>query len=89
MADNEGAVRLCGGERIERPRHGLICHVYLLPAVYANCDNEMKHVREEFLGPVVMGGVNKVVMQPNFIQTPRRPARSRNNQDTCSGVTLK
>ncbi len=49
IADNEGATRLCGGERIERPQDGF----YMSPAVYANCDNSMQHVREEIFGPVV------------------------------------
>ncbi len=49
IADNEGAARLCGGEVLERAQRGF----YLSPAVYANCDNQMVHVREEIFGPVV------------------------------------
>ena len=49
IADDEGAERLCGGEILERPQRGF----YLSPAVYANCTNQMVHVREEIFGPVV------------------------------------
>ncbi|MEO9338427.1 aldehyde dehydrogenase family protein [Mesorhizobium sp. SB112] len=49
IADGEGAERLCGGEVLDRPQRGF----YLSPAVYANCTNDMVHVREEIFGPVV------------------------------------
>ena len=49
IADGEGAQRLCGGEVLERDQRGF----YLSPAVYANCTNQMVHVREEIFGPVV------------------------------------
>ncbi len=49
IADGEGAERLCGGEVLEKAQRGF----YLSPAVYANCTNEMVHVREEIFGPVV------------------------------------
>jgi len=49
IADGEGAKRLCGGEILELPQRGF----YMSPAVYANCTNDMVHVREEIFGPVV------------------------------------
>ena len=49
IADGEGAERLCGGEVLEKAQRGF----YLSPAVYANCTNQMVHVREEIFGPVV------------------------------------
>lgn len=49
IADAEGATRLCGGERLDRPRPGF----YMSPAVIADCTNDMQHVREEIFGPVV------------------------------------
>ncbi|EXL04929.1 aldehyde dehydrogenase family protein [Aquamicrobium defluvii] len=49
VADDEGAQRLCGGEILEREHPGF----YLSPAVYADCTNDMVHVREEIFGPVV------------------------------------
>lgn len=49
IADGEGARRLCGGEILDRPQRGF----YLSPAVYADCTNDMVHVREEIFGPVV------------------------------------
>lgn len=49
IADAEGAQRLCGGERLERPQDGF----YMSPAVIAGCTNQMQHVREEIFGPVV------------------------------------
>lgn len=49
IADGEGADRLCGGEVLEKAQQGF----YLSPAVYANCTNQMTHVREEIFGPVV------------------------------------
>lgn len=49
IADKEGARRLCGGERLERAHRGF----YMSPAVYADCTNDMVHVREEIFGPVV------------------------------------
>lgn len=49
IADKEGAARLCGGERLERPHNGF----YMSPAVIADCTNDMQHVREEIFGPVV------------------------------------
>ena len=48
-ADGEGAERLCGGEVLTRDTPGF----YMSPAVYANCTNAMRHVREEIFGPVV------------------------------------
>lgn len=49
IADAEGATRLCGGELLERKTRG---H-FLSPVVYADCTNDMTHVREEIFGPVV------------------------------------
>ncbi|TKT78267.1 aldehyde dehydrogenase family protein [Aquamicrobium sp. LC103] len=49
IADGEGARRLCGGDVLDRPQRGF----YLSPAVYADCTNDMVHVREEIFGPVV------------------------------------
>ncbi|MEO3415233.1 aldehyde dehydrogenase family protein [Roseovarius sp. CAU 1744] len=49
IADKEGASRLCGGERLQRPENGF----YMSPAVIADCTNDMQHVREEIFGPVV------------------------------------
>lgn len=49
IADQEGARRMCGGEILQRPQRGY----YMSPAVYADCDNQMVHVREEIFGPVV------------------------------------
>ncbi|MEO9517777.1 MAG: aldehyde dehydrogenase family protein [Paracoccaceae bacterium] len=49
IADEEGAERLCGGEVLERDTAGF----YMAPAVYGNCTNDMRHVRQEIFGPVV------------------------------------
>ena len=49
IADKEGAERMCGGKRLNREQEGF----YMSPVVYANCTNNMKHVREEIFGPVV------------------------------------
>ena len=49
IADSEGAERLCGGEVLTRDTPGF----YMEPTVYANCTNQMQHVREEIFGPVV------------------------------------
>ncbi|MEP1651947.1 MAG: aldehyde dehydrogenase family protein [Paracoccaceae bacterium] len=49
IADEEGAERLCGGEVLERDTAGF----YMSPSVYANCTNDMQHVRQEIFGPVV------------------------------------
>ena len=49
IADNEGAERLCGGERLQLEHNGF----YMSPVVYAGCHNQMQHVREEIFGPVV------------------------------------
>lgn len=49
IADAEGARRLCGGDLLTRPQRGY----YMAPAVYADCQNDMQHVREEIFGPVV------------------------------------
>lgn len=49
IADSEGAERLCGGERLALEHKG---H-YMSPVVYAGCNNQMQHVREEIFGPIV------------------------------------
>lgn len=49
IADEEGAERFCGGEVLERDTPGF----FMSPAVYGNCSNDMRHVREEIFGPVV------------------------------------
>ncbi|MGU3576543.1 aldehyde dehydrogenase family protein [Brucellaceae bacterium C25G] len=49
IADKEGAQRLCGGEVLNLEHKGF----YMSPAVYAECNNKMTHVREEIFGPVV------------------------------------
>ena len=40
---------MCGGERVERETEGF----FMSPAVIGQCNNEMRHVREEIFGPVV------------------------------------
>lgn len=45
--DAEGAVRVCGGERLDSPGN------FLTPAVYVGVRPEMRIAREEIFGPVV------------------------------------
>jgi betaine-aldehyde dehydrogenase len=49
-AEDEGAERVCGGER---PGGGLIDGNYLSPAVYVNVNPSMSIMQEEVFGPVV------------------------------------
>ncbi len=48
MARAEGARHVCGGEtlKLATPGH------YLTPALFADCDNAMRHCQEEIFGPV-------------------------------------
>ena len=47
-AKTEGAVLMCGGERLERPTDGY----YFAPALFAQTTNDMRINREEVFGPV-------------------------------------
>lgn len=49
-AENEGAVRVCGGER---PGGSLAGGNFLTPSVYVNVNSSMSIMREEVFGPVV------------------------------------
>lgn len=49
IAVGEGAEILCGGKKLDLAYEGF----YMSPAVVGNCNNNMKHVREEIFGPVV------------------------------------
>lgn len=49
IARREGGEILCGGDRLELEHDGY----YMAPAIVADCNNQMKHVREEIFGPVV------------------------------------
>ena len=46
-AEADGARRLCGGDRLDRPGH------YLTPAVFDRADLGMRFMRDEIFGPVV------------------------------------
>jgi acyl-CoA reductase-like NAD-dependent aldehyde dehydrogenase len=48
LAREEGAERLCGGERLERATPGY----YMAPAVFANTRNEMRINQEEMFAPI-------------------------------------
>ncbi|MCV2366682.1 aldehyde dehydrogenase family protein [Roseateles oligotrophus] len=48
MAKAEGARHVCGGETLNLATPG---H-YLSPALFADCDNAMRHCQEEIFGPV-------------------------------------
>jgi aldehyde dehydrogenase (NAD+) len=48
IAKAEGARLVCGGERLARGTEGY----FLSPALFADCDQNMRHVREEIFGPV-------------------------------------
>ncbi|MES2264865.1 MAG: aldehyde dehydrogenase family protein [Pseudomonadota bacterium] len=45
----EGARLVCGGEAVQRDTQGF----YLTPALFADCDNDMRISREEIFGPIV------------------------------------
>lgn len=48
MAKKEGANLVCGGERLA----GSPNSYFLTPALFSDCDQSMRHVREEIFGPV-------------------------------------
>lgn len=48
LAKAEGARLVCGGERLARETEGY----FLAPALFADCDPNMRHAREEIFGPV-------------------------------------
>jgi aldehyde dehydrogenase (NAD+) len=48
IAKGEGARLVCGGERLARETEGY----FLSPALFADCESSMRHVREEIFGPV-------------------------------------
>jgi aldehyde dehydrogenase (NAD+) len=48
IAKGEGARLVCGGERLARETEGY----FLSPALFADCESGMRHVREEIFGPV-------------------------------------
>jgi len=45
----EGARLVCGGERVERLRPG----AFMMPTILADCQDEMRVMREEIFGPVM------------------------------------
>ncbi len=45
---DEGATLMCGGGRLTRDTNGF----YMAPALFADCDNNMRICREEIFGPV-------------------------------------
>ncbi len=45
---DEGAKLICGGERLKRDTEGF----YMAPALFADCNNNMRISREEIFGPV-------------------------------------
>ena len=48
-AKQSGARHLCGGEPVTELGAGL----YVTPAVFADCDDDMEHVRDEVFGPLM------------------------------------
>jgi aldehyde dehydrogenase (NAD+) len=48
LAKSEGARLVCGGDRLSRETEGY----FLSPALFADCDANMRHAREEIFGPV-------------------------------------
>jgi aldehyde dehydrogenase (NAD+) len=48
LAKSEGARLVCGGERLTKETEGY----FLSPALFADCDANMRHAREEIFGPV-------------------------------------
>ena len=48
LAESEGATRIWGGERLERPTEGF----YMAPALLANTRNDMRVNREELFAPI-------------------------------------
>ncbi len=48
IGKSEGATLACGGERLKREKEGF----YFSPALFTNCDNNMRICREEIFGPV-------------------------------------
>lgn len=52
LAEQEGAKRLTGGERITEGELG--AGNYLAPTIYADAHNDMRAAREEIFGPVAM-----------------------------------
>ena len=48
IGTSEGATLACGGERVKREKDGF----YFSPALFVNCDNNMRICREEIFGPV-------------------------------------
>lgn len=48
VAKKEGATLICGGERVAEAPNGF----FLKPALFTDCHQGMRHVREEIFGPV-------------------------------------
>ena len=48
IGKDEGAKLVCGGERLKREKEGF----YFSPALFTECDNNMRICREEIFGPV-------------------------------------
>ena len=48
IGKSEGATLVCGGERLKREKEGF----YFSPALFTDCDNNMRICREEIFGPV-------------------------------------
>jgi aldehyde dehydrogenase (NAD+) len=48
IGKNEGATLACGGERLRRDKEGF----YFAPALFTECDNDMRICQEEIFGPV-------------------------------------
>jgi len=48
IGKDEGATLVCGGERLKREKEGF----YFSPALFTDCDNNMRICREEIFGPV-------------------------------------
>ncbi len=51
LAKSSGARLVCGGERVTDG--ALDSGYYVQPTIFADCDNEMEHTREEIFGPVM------------------------------------
>ena len=48
IGKDEGATLVCGGERLKREKEGF----YFSPALFTDCDNNMRICREEIFGPI-------------------------------------
>lgn len=51
MLKKQGAVQLCGGERVHMPKPFQNGY-FISPCILTNCHDEMTAVREEIFGPV-------------------------------------